>query len=124
MSESLWKSEVAEEAQPEERAEERSAEYAAEAPAEPRAESSALTLSVDEFSALEDRVQRTVNLVKQERQARAAAEERAAQAEDKLREQAPLAERLQAEVSALRGERETVRQRVERLLAQLDALEL
>jgi chromosome segregation ATPase len=123
MSESLWKSEVAEEAQPEERAEERSAEYAAEAPAEPRAESSALTLSVDEFSALEERVQRTVNLVKQERQARAAAEERAAQAEDKLREQAPLAERLQAEVSALRGERETVRQRVERLLAQLDALE-
>jgi dynactin complex subunit len=124
MSESLWKSEAVEEAQPEERVEERSAEYAAEAPAEPRAESGALTLSVDEFSALEERVQRTVNLVKQERQARAAAEERAAQLEDKLREQAPLAERLQAEVSALRGERDHVRQRVERLLAQLDALEL
>ena len=120
MSESLWKSEAVEEAQPEERAEERSAEPVAE----PRAESSALTLSVDEFSALEERVLRTVNLVKQERQARAAAEERAAQVEDKLREQAPLAERLQAEVSALRGERDHVRQRVERLLAQLDALEL
>jgi chromosome segregation ATPase len=124
MSDSLWKSEAVEEAQPEERAEERAEEYVAEAPAEPRAESSALTLSVDEFSALEERVQRTVNLVKQERQARAAAEERAAQLEDKLREQAPLAERLQAEVSALRGERDHVRQRVERLLAQLDALEL
>ena len=124
MSESLWKSEAVEEAQPEERVEERSAEYAAEAPAEPRAESSGLTLSVDEFSALEERVQRTVNLVKQERQARVAAEERAAQLEDKLREQAPLAERLQAEVSVLRDERDHVRQRVERLLAQLDALEL
>ena len=124
MSDSLWKSEAVEEAQPEERAEERAEEYVAEAPAEPRAESSALTLSVDEFSALEERVQRTVNLVKQERQARATAEERAAQVEDKLREQAPLAERLQAEVSALCGERDHVRQRVERLLAQLDALEL
>jgi hypothetical protein len=116
MSESLWKSEAVEEAQPEERS--------AEPVAEPRAESSALTLSVDEFSALEERVQRTVNLVKQERQARVAAEERAAQLEDKLREQAPLAERLQAEVSVLRDERDHVRQRVERLLAQLDALEL
>jgi hypothetical protein len=124
MSDSLWKSEAVEEAQPEERAEERAEEYVAGAPAEPRAESSALTLSVDEFSALEERVQRTVNLVKQERQARAAAEERAVQLEDKLREQAPLAERLQAEVSALRGERDHVRLRVERLLAQLDALEL
>jgi hypothetical protein len=120
MSESLWKSEVVEEAQPEERAEERSAEPVEE----PREESSALTLSVDEFSALEERIQRTVNLVKHERQARATAEERAAQAEDKLREQAPLTERLQGEVSALRGERDHVRQRVERLLAQLDALEL
>jgi dynactin complex subunit len=124
MSESLWKSEVVEEAQPEERVEERVDERSAEPVAEPHAESSALTLSVDEFSALEERIQRTVNLVKHERQARATAEERAAQAEEKLREQMPLAERLQAEVSALRGERDHVRQRVERLLAQLDALEL
>jgi hypothetical protein len=116
MSESLWKSEDVEEAQPEERA--------AEPEVEPCAESSNLTLSVDEFSALEERIQRTVNLVKQERQARAAAEERADAVEAQLREQAPLAERLEKEVSALRGEREAVRQRVERLLAQLDALEL
>ena len=33
-------------------------------------------------------------------------------------------EQLQAEVKALRDERDHVRQRVERLLAQLDALEL
>jgi septal ring factor EnvC (AmiA/AmiB activator) len=116
----MWKSEVTDEAPAEERAEERSAEPVTEA----RAESDVLTLSVDEFSALEERIQRTVNLVKQERQARAAAEERTDQAEAQLREQTPLTESLQAEVIALRGERYHVRQRVERLLAQLDALEL
>jgi len=112
MAEIYWRSETVDEKQGDEMARELGAE------------ASALRLSVDEFSALEERVQRTVNLVKQERQARAAAEDRAAQAEEKLREQTPLAERLQAEVSALRGERDHVRQRVERLLAQLDALEL
>jgi FtsZ-binding cell division protein ZapB len=81
-------------------------------------------LSVDDFSALEERILRAVNLVKRERLARAAAEERAAQAETQLHEQAPLAERLQKEVNVLRAERDQVRQRVERLLAQLDALEL
>ena len=81
-------------------------------------------MSVDDFSALEERILRAVNLVKRERQARAAAEERAAKAEAQLREQAPLMEHLQKELNALRAERDHVRQRVERLLAQLDALEL
>jgi chromosome segregation ATPase len=116
MSESLWKSEVVDEEQPQQQAEEPAAEVTAEA--------SALALSVDEFSALEERILRTVDLVKRERQERAAAEERAAAAEAKLSEAAPLAESLQKEVSALRGERNAVRQRVERLLSQLDALEL
>jgi hypothetical protein len=35
-----------------------------------------------------------------------------------------LVERLESEISALRAERDHVRQRVEKLLAQLDALEL
>ena len=124
MSESLWKSEAVEETQQEEMAAERPAEYAAEASAEPRAESSILTLSVDEFSALEERVLRTVSLVKQERQARASAEERANAAEAQISKHAPEMERLQAEIQTLRTERGHVRQRVERLLAQLDALEL
>jgi len=124
MSESLWKSEAVEEAQPEEQAAERPAEYVAEAPDEPREESSVLTLSVDEFSALEERVLRTVSLVKQERQARAAAEERAHAAEAQISKHAPEMERLQAEIQTLRTERGHVRQRVEKLLAQLDALEL
>lgn len=91
---------------------------------EPSAEPETLAMSLDDFSALEERVLRAVNLVKRERQARAAAEERAAQAEAQLQEQTPLIEQRQKEVEALRAERDHVRQRVERLLAQLDSIEL
>ena len=98
----------------------------------------ALAVSVDDFSALEERVRRAVDVVKRERQARAAVEARvaeletratdsgarAAQAETQLQAQTPLVERLESEISALRAERDHVRQRVEKLLAQLDALEL
>jgi len=88
------------------------------------AEPGSVALSADDFSALEDRILRAVNLVKRERQARAAAEERAAKAEALLGEQAPLVERLQKDLNVLRSERDMVRQRVEKLLTQLDALEL
>ena len=91
---------------------------------EPSAEPAALTVSVDDFSSLEERILRAVEMVKRERQARAAAEERATHAETQLHEQAPRIDQLQKEVHALEAEREHVRQRVERLLAQLDALEL
>ena len=87
-------------------------------------EPATLTLSTNDFSALEERVLRTVELVRRERHARAAAEERATRAEAQLREQAPLVDQLEKEVSLLHAERDHVRERVERLLAQLDALEL
>jgi len=45
-------------------------------------------------------------------------------AELQLRQQSPLVENLQKEVNSLRAERDQVRQRVDRLLAQLDALEV
>jgi len=116
MTESLWESEVVEEKQP---------DQPAEKPAEEQAgETNSLALSVDEFSALEERVLRAVDLVKRERQTRAAAEERVSQVEAQLREQAPVAEKLQKEVEVLRDERDQVRKRIEHLLAQLDALEL
>ena len=83
-----------------------------------------LALSVDDFAALDERIVRAVNLVRRERMARAGAEERAAESEAKLREQAAQVEQLQTEVKQLRSERDHVRQRVERLLKQLDALEL
>jgi len=81
-------------------------------------------LTVDDFAALEERVLRAVSLVRRERQARAAAEERVAALEAELLQAAPVAEKLYLEVNALRVEREQVRQRVERLLSQLDSLEL
>jgi PHD/YefM family antitoxin component YafN of YafNO toxin-antitoxin module len=119
MSQSFWEPETMEEAQPELEVEQPELE-AQESAAEPEA----VSLSVDDFSALEERILRAVNLVKQERLARAEADQRVAAVEAQLREQGPLAEQLQTEVSALRAERDHVRQRVERLLAQLDALEL
>jgi hypothetical protein len=111
MSESLWESSV-EEADVDQQQEEEVAE--------PRT----LSLSADDFSALEARIIRAVELVRKERLARAEAEERAAKAESDLREQSPLVESLQKEVAGLRTERDYVRQRVERLLAQFDALEV
>ena len=111
MSELPWAPEVAEQNQ---------TDHQAEHSGEP----GTLALSVDDFSSLEDRILRAVNLVKRERLARAAAEERAALAEAKLNEQTPVTEQLQKEVASLRAERDHVRQRVEKLLSQLDALEL
>ncbi len=90
-----------------------------------------LAVSMQDFSALEERVLRAVDLVKHARGERSAAETRAAQAEERatqaetaLRQQAPIVESMQAEIKALRAERDHVRQRVERLLEQLEGLEL
>ena len=93
-------------------------------PHQQSAEPGALALSAVDFSALEERVLRAVELVKRERQARAAAEERAVNVEAQLHEQTSLADQLHKDVHALKAERDHVRQRVERLLSQLDALEL
>ena len=67
---------------------------------------------------------RAVELVKRERLARAAAEERAVKLKRSCRTGAASPTQLEQEVGSLRAERDQVRQRVERLLAQLDALEL
>jgi septal ring factor EnvC (AmiA/AmiB activator) len=83
-----------------------------------------LALSSSDFSALEERVARTVQLVKTERQARTAAEQRAESLDAQLSEQQTVVKSLQEEVRALNAERDQVRQRVERLLSQLDALEV
>lgn len=99
-------------------------EVAEEVRNEDGAEPGTLAMSADEFAALEERVLRAVNLVKRERMARAEAEERAAAAESKVSEQSETIGNLEKEVGALRAEREGVKQRVDRILAQLDALEV
>jgi hypothetical protein len=83
-----------------------------------------LAVSADDFTALEERIVRAVELVKRERQLRAAAEQRAAKAEAEMAGQSPVVDQLRDEIRGLHAERDQVRQRVERLLAQLDALEI
>jgi hypothetical protein len=112
MSQTFFDSEVAEESK------------TAQHTLNPQSETAALALSADDFSALEERVVRAVELVKRERLARTAADERAARAEAQLAEQGPLVDQMKQEIRSLRTERDQVRQRVERLLSQLDALEL
>ena len=99
-------------------------EAAPEATSDPQ---SLPVLTADDFAALEERVLRAVEVVRRERHSRIAAEERAAalQAElVQLQSETPAVELLRQEVESLRTEREQVRLRVERLLSQLDALEL
>ncbi len=123
MSETFWESDGAVETASQTASVDQS-ENAQEEPA-------ALAVSADDFAALEERIRRAVDLVKRERQARAGAEARSAELEARLTEaeaqvqaQSPIMDQLQSELTALRAEREQVRQRVERLLKQLDTLEL
>ncbi len=83
-----------------------------------------LALSSADFSALEERVARAIGVLKTERQSRADAEQRANDLEGQLTEQRNLVKTLQEEIRALNGERDHVRQRVDKLLSQLDSLEI
>jgi chromosome segregation ATPase len=123
MSETFWESDTAVET-----VNETASEFQ---PQQSHGETAALAVSAGDFAALEERIRRAVELVKRERQARAGAEAHSAelearvtQAEAQMQAQSALTEQLQSELNALRGEREHVRQRVERLLKQLDTLEL
>jgi chromosome segregation ATPase len=123
MSETFWESDAA--------VETASETASVDQPQQTHEEPAALAVSADDFAALEERIRRAVELVKRERQARAGAEARSAelearvtQAEAQVQAQSPLMEQLQNELNELRAEREQVRQRVERLLKQLDTLEL
>jgi hypothetical protein len=108
--------------------------HSAAAPSAQSMSAGAGPITIGDFAALEERVIRAVSLVRRERQARMEAEHRAevlqgrilaVEAElPQLQEQSGRLEQLQQEVETLRTEREQVRQRVERLLGQLDSLEL
>ena len=69
----------------------------------------------DSLSSLEDRIQRAVQLVTRLRQEREAAVEEAAEAKR-------AASRLLDEVKTLQAERKQVRNRIEKLLGQIDQL--
>lgn len=75
--------------------------------------------SFDEFQALEQKVLRAVEIVKREREARAAAEAEVATLKAELASQSSAAD---AQLATLNKERDAVRQRVESMLAQMDEL--
>ncbi len=79
-----------------------------------------LPLAADDFNALEQRVLRMVSLLQLEREARSAAEKHAATLQQSFDEQTLAMSRIQSDLDALKQERESVRQRVERLLKQVD----
>jgi hypothetical protein len=76
----------------------------------------------EDFNALEQRVLRAVELLRAERTARAAAEQKASELEQLMEVQAAELEQAHAQLKAYEGERDHVRQRVERMLKQLDEI--
>ncbi len=80
------------------------------------------TVSADEFQALEARVLRAVEVVRREREARAAAEADAASLREQLQALTEASNAAQTQVATLNQERETVRARVEKMLQQMDEL--
>jgi hypothetical protein len=80
------------------------------------------TISVDEFQALEQKVIRAVEIVKREREARAAAEAQVASLNEQLESQLSAQIAVEAQLNTLTRERDAVRQRVEKMLQQMDEL--
>jgi chromosome segregation ATPase len=79
-------------------------------------------ISIDEFQALEQKVLRAVEIVKREREARAAAEAEAASLREQLSAFESNARAIETELTTLNKERDAVRQRVEKMLEQIDEL--
>jgi predicted nucleic acid-binding Zn-ribbon protein len=77
------------------------------------------TFSFDEFQALEQKVLRAVEIVKREREARAAAEAEVATLKAQLAAQSSASD---SQVATLNKERDAIRQRVESMLSQMDEL--
>jgi septal ring factor EnvC (AmiA/AmiB activator) len=81
-----------------------------------------LPTNTDDFSALEERVMRAVEVVKRERIARTEAEQNATRLQSQLEAQSASLEQMKEQLRTLEREREHVRQRVERLLKQIDEI--
>jgi chromosome segregation ATPase len=76
----------------------------------------------DEFHALEEKIRRTVELLKASREARATAERELARLRSRRNGQDGEAAGLRRELIELRREREDLKARVERILKQIDQL--
>src|SRR5512140_3431452 len=76
----------------------------------------------DDFVSLEEKVYKTIELLKSAREAKAAAERDAARVREQLELREEEVDSLKGEMIALRKEREEVRTRVEKMLRQIDEL--
>ena len=79
-------------------------------------------ISADEFQALEQKVLRAVEIVRREREARAAAEAEAAALREQLDQLTSASNTAQTQITAMNQERDQVRLRVEKMLQQMDEL--
>ena len=80
------------------------------------------TISADEFHALEEKVYRTIELLKTAREGKAAAERDAARLRQQLEDREEEVETIRNQIVGLRKEREDVRGRVEKMPKQIDLL--
>ena len=78
--------------------------------------------STADFKSLEEKVLRTIELLKSAREAKGAAERDAARLREQLEEREEEVGTLRQELVSLRREREEVRTRVEKMLGQIEAL--
>jgi septation ring formation regulator EzrA len=79
-------------------------------------------ISADEFQALEEKVHRAVEIVRREREARAAAEAEAASLREQLDALKEASNSAQTQITTMNQERNAVRLRVEKMLQQMDEL--
>jgi chromosome segregation ATPase len=75
-----------------------------------------------EFTSLEEKIYRTIELLKHAREAKAAVERDVSRLREQLETREEEFDALKAEVLALKKDREEVRARVEKMLAQMDSL--
>jgi len=80
--------------------------------------------STADFKSLEEKILRTIELLKSAREAKAVAERDAARLREQLNEREEEIESTRHELVSLRREREDVRARVEKMLGQIESLAL
>ena len=81
-----------------------------------------IMMAGDDFQALEERVLRTVELLKGEREMRASIEQHVAHLTQRVEEQNAHMAQLEEQLSGLNNERDAVRGRIERLLKHIDEI--
>lgn len=75
-----------------------------------------------EFVSLEEKIYRTIELLKSAREGKAAAERDLSRVREQLEAREEEIESLKSEAIALRREREEVKSRIEKMLGQMDSL--